>query len=87
MDKFGVFNLLNSLIGVYEKSKSQNSAASPTENSQPSATYSEPSAEKTKPNRENPVAVPPLQRSMIKTLDSHDAFIERVKNRNAAKKT
>lgn len=86
MDKFGVLNLLNSLIGVYEKNKSQNSAASPSENSQPSAPNLAPSAEKNNPESKKPVAAPPLQRSMIKTLDCHDAFIERVKNRNSAPK-
>lgn len=87
MDKFGVFNLLNSLISVYEKTKSQNSSASAAENTSPSSVGDAPSALKSAPTTEKNKPAPPIQRSMIRTLDSHDAFVERVRKRNAERKS
>ena len=82
MDKFGIFNLLSSLLGNFTQKPEENnqvvtSPASPI--SFPSAKHdNELSAEK----RAN---FPPLQNSMLLTMKSHDEFIKRVRGRISEK--
>ena len=71
MDKFGIFNLLNSFFDFYSKNK-QNF---PTQN-QSSAIPSQNKNENLSPK--NPPSLIPLQSSMIKTMNSHDELVKRV---------
>ncbi|MBR1983443.1 MAG: hypothetical protein IKA12_02020 [Clostridia bacterium] len=71
MDKFGVFNLLSSLL-----SKSQQENSSSTNIVTPDDTQNT----KQPPKHLDPPL--PLQASMINTMTSHDEFIKRVKQKN-----
>lgn len=77
MDKFGVFNLLNSLLTFYEKKKNENpvDVADKSENGEQNLR-----SENSLPSDKKISA--PLQKNMLGTLSSHDAFIKRVKERN-----
>lgn len=71
MDKFGIFNLLNSFYDFYAKNKSEKSAtAAPTESSLPT-----PNAETPKTNSQS---LPPLQYQMKATMKTHDEIVKRV---------
>lgn len=82
MDKFGIFNLLNSFLSVYQNNKT----ACPDVNahtpnaSEAAAPVPRPAeTAKSVPPRAN---VPPLQASMLNVLSSHDAFVRRVREKN-----
>ena len=88
MDKFGIFNLLNSFLGLYDKS--QNAAKNendtqPTVSSAASSPKNEPTAPQSA-SQKNPHstsrAAPPLQAGMLTVMRSHDEFIKRVKEKN-----
>ena len=71
MDKFGVFNLLSSLLS---KSQQENSSSANLVASDSSKNTEQPP---------KPLDPPlPLQASMINTMTSHDEFIKRVKQKN-----
>ncbi len=87
MDKFGIFKLLNSFFNFYEQNKGVSASETPNapainlanllgEKPQPSATQSAPTRS----------APPPLQSSMLSTINSHDEFVKRVKTKNSTKK-
>ena len=98
MDKFGIFNLLNSFFPL----NSQNSEQSPTGTSTKglannllsslgrtlfSQVGTNPNSEQNdQPNTKNQPqkqAVPlPLQKNMILTINSHDEFVKRVKEKH-----
>lgn len=95
MDKFGIFNLLNSFFPLNGSSSSNNSQ-SEEKNSDPNANplsgilnalngniQKNSTAEK----KENqlPKPAPPLQSGMLSIMNSHDAFIKRVKEKHTVK--
>ena len=71
MDKFGVFNLLGSLL-----SKTQQ------ENSSPTNQFLSTDHNNTERNTKSLTPPHPLQSGMINTMTSHDEFIKRVKQKN-----
>ena len=71
MDKFGVFNLLSSLLTKTQ----QENTTTPNNFSTPNQEKSE----QVSPRFSTPL---PLQADMIKTMTSHDEFIKRVKQKN-----
>ena len=75
MDKFGVFNLINSLFELYKNSQTQ-----PKEDANPLFSalknFSPPSAPKNEP--EPLPSKPPLQAQMLSTAKSHDEHVKRV---------
>ena len=87
MDKFGIFNLLGSLIN-------QNSSSAPTSSSQKVENKdalsslissllknnSSPNANQN-PTQNLPKSHAPLNRHMLSTMSNHDQFIKRVKER------
>lgn len=76
MDKFGIFNLLSSFLGQSFKSGGDN----PPDNS-----YSPPPAfpdNSESASAEKRAALPPLKNSMLKTMQSHDEFVKRVREKN-----
>jgi hypothetical protein len=92
MDKFGIFNLLGSLLN-------QNSTPSPQNNgdnsnqkndflSSLSSLFSNKSPNNSSQNLEQkkeekqPFTQPPLQSKMIYTMTSHDEFVKRVMKKN-----
>ena len=76
MDKFGIFNVINSLAGLYNKFQNQN----PTD-SQTTPTQSTVKTQDKTPARASAV---PLQSGMINTMQSHDEFVKRVLGKNKA---
>ena len=71
MDKFGVFNLLSSILNKSQ----QNSFSNPT-------SFTSLNNDKTEqPVTPSPPPLP-LQADMIKTMTSHDESIKRVKQKN-----
>ena len=84
MDKFGIFNILNSLLGSKNTSDSFNKEQSSGLNSLLGALT--PTPNQTPPQEKNTSTPPlPLQESMISTMNRHDEFIKRVKNKNKIK--
>lgn len=76
MDKFGIFNILSSFLGQSFKNSGENSA---------DYSYSAPpslaeNSEST--TAEKRATLPPLQHSMLKTMQSHDEFVKRVRAKN-----
>ncbi len=94
MDKFGIFNLLNSFFPLTnqknQESTAENSASSFASNlvsSLGKTLFSQTSApQKNQPNteKENPNQLPPLplQQNMLLTINSHDEFVKRVKEKH-----
>ncbi len=93
MDKFGIFKLLNSFLGAYEQNKSNFD----TSNAQKNGSQKNPlsdiltalSNKSTQSNQDIAKPTPqktsvPLQSSMLSTMNSHDEFIKRVKEKNNA---
>ena len=76
MDKFGIFNLLSSLLN----GNNVNSDNKPMGDTGGATPFSDNASEyKTAENR---ATFPPLQNSMLSTMKSHDEFVKRVKARN-----
>ena len=94
MDKFGIFKLLNSFFNFYEQSKSTSSTQENKNSGGFSDFLSAFNSQQNQPQTQNVSApnpaekkpaervLPPLQTSMLSTMNSHDEFIKRVKNRN-----
>ncbi len=78
MDKFGVFNLISSLLSQY---KSSSNAPSP-------AKTQEENTKTSVAKTSSPDAKPflPLQESMLSTIRNHDSFVKRVVKENAKNK-
>lgn len=83
MEKFGVFELLNSLLSIYENAKHPNTkpdnadiAANVKENVAPKQ------AKPAVPTAQSKASATPLQASMLGVMNSHDAFIRRVREKN-----
>ena len=93
MDKFGIFNLLNSFLSQNPSSSSEDTSASATESNPLGNLISSlltPSTQKSppaKPNEKQPTSKKPLplQSSMLYTMNSHDKFVERVTLNNKKK--
>ena len=97
MDKFGIFKLLNSFLtflGQKQSDSTQNSAwqnDKQTSNSNTSdvvsnlikslSNNSQPQQQPTSETK-NVKTIAPLQVNMLKTMNSHDEFIRRVKQKN-----
>ena len=79
MDKFGVFNLVNSLFQLYK-----NSQYSPQSDENPlfSVLKNLSSNEKPKKEENKPVVKAPLQSQMLNTARTHDEHVKRVLSKN-----
>lgn len=97
LDKFGIFKLLNSFCNLYGQNfASQSSGEKPSENGEKflnalSDLFSNGKAPAARPEN-NPANIPnapekqkPLQSDMIAIMKSHDAFVNRVKNKHSDK--
>ncbi len=81
MEKFGIFNVLSSLLG--------NSGAEKSEKT-PDFSVSSPQglSEKTESgNAEKRATFAPLQNSMLSTMKNHEEFVKRVRAKNGNGKT
>lgn len=74
MDKFGIFNLLGSLLNKSNQ-----------ENSSPANDFGSISTDQVKEKTDVFTAPLPLQAGMIDTMTNHDEFIKRVKQKNKTK--
>lgn len=84
MDKFGIFNLVNSLYSLYKNTQNQNETTESKENPLFSAIKSFSTLkEENKPQAENasPPKKVPLQAQMLNTAKSHDEHVKRVLNK------
>lgn len=85
MDKFGIFNLVNSLYSLYKNTQNQNETTESKENPLFSAIKSFSNLkEENKPQAENasPPKKVPLQAQMLNTSKSHDEHVKRVLAKN-----
>ena len=95
MDKFGIFKLLNSFFDFYKNGNAQSSPPPADKTNSSSAASSErpnlleglfkgfnnaQPQQNTPPQKEKIPVPAPLQVSMLNTIHSHDAFINRVKS-------
>lgn len=91
MDKFGIFKLINSFFNFCEQNKSQKNENNRQENNGLNGILSalmpkESPAQQQKESKEQPPKnFAPLQSSMLSTMNSHDQFIKRVKEKNPTK--
>lgn len=88
MDKFGIFNLLNSFLnlnGNNQQPNTNNESTSPQpENNGLNALFSAIKGDnnaKTKPSATTQTISKPLQSDMLKTMTNHDEFVRRVKSK------
>ena len=93
MDKFGIFKLLNSFFNYYGQKTQDSTNQKQDSNEQNSNLFSglvnalnknnlaEPSS-MDKNATKNSTPPHPLQMDMLNTMNSHDAFIKRVKQKN-----
>ena len=85
MDKFGIFKLLNSFLGSNNSKNDADQNQSPTTQNDLSGflsafdNFNKASAPPKKVEKTPP---PPLQASMLSTMNSHDEFIKRVKEKH-----
>lgn len=95
MDKFGIFKLLNSFFDFYKNENAQPSASAADKTNPSDAARTErpnlleglfkgfnnaQPAQSNPPCKEKTPVPAPLQASMLNTIHSHDAFINRVKS-------
>ncbi len=91
MDKFGIFKLLNSFLNFYNQPKGENSQQSDNSNLNLDQLFSNlnlNNAQKEKQNTPLPQTKKPhvpLQNAMLGTLNTHDQFVKRVKEKNGVK--
>lgn len=76
MDKFGIFNVLNSFLNGFAGNNREEAASA-----EKSPDEQKPRKDGSSADRAKPIA-PPLQSSMLNVLNSHDAFIRRVREKN-----
>ncbi len=93
MDKFGIFNLLNSFFPLNSQ-KNENPTANSTTSGLANnllsslgknllSSNSWQNSEQVKPKENQKQAVPlPLQKSMLLTINSHDEIVKRVKEKH-----
>ncbi|MBO7149847.1 MAG: hypothetical protein J6V71_03025 [Clostridia bacterium] len=85
MDKFGIFNLLNSFFSFNKTENGQsnnNSTQSADLLGNLLSTFSNNKPTENKPEK-TPLSSPlPLQSSMLSTINSHDAIVKRVKEKH-----
>lgn len=82
MDKFGIFSVLNSFLNGYDKNNRPESEAAErnfTDSKPPQNQTAVKSDDAKQPQKR---VSPPLQSSMLNVLNSHDAFIKRVRDKN-----
>ena len=96
MDKFGIFNLLNSFLGFSANNSAVTSEQAQAESEKKSTTVNDllsalsPMLNNTKKENAEPQIKkeietkkrPPIQNQMLKTLSTHDDFVKRVKQKN-----
>ena len=94
MDKFGIFNLLNSFFPLNSQKNENSTVISTTSGlannlisslgkSLFNQSTSQPNNEQAKPYDNTKQAVPmPLQKSMLLTINSHDEIVKRVKEKH-----
>ena len=70
MDKFGVFNLINSLLSLYKTQKNDNAVQSENRETPPRDSATAPKNEEARVNS--------LGDRLLKTSLSHDEFVKRV---------
>ncbi len=91
MDKFGIFNLLNSFLNLSSNTSSAQGENKDEQSSAPKDLLSglfsglknnssEPTT-KTSPSNEQGARATPLQRQMLSTIATHDQIIKRVNNK------
>ncbi|MBO7344680.1 MAG: hypothetical protein J6U92_01935 [Clostridia bacterium] len=103
MDKFGIFNLINSFLNFSNANQTETNSATTLEkqpssnnilstltelinkNSGANGTSQTPPTSTPKSQKETLKAPLPLQSQMLSTMNSHDDFIKRVKEKNARK--
>ena len=92
MDKFGIFNLLNSFFTPNKPSDTPTGSNSTTQNDSANSflngllnSFSKPDGDKNQsPQPQNKKIIhPPLQSGMISIMNNHDQFIKRVKERSS----
>lgn len=76
MDKFGIFNVLSSLLGQSTRQNDGLKADGGNFSTSAAAEKSETQA------AEKRATFPPLQSSMLETMRNHDEFVKRVKKQN-----
>ena len=84
MDKFGIFNILNSLLSSKSDNTAQNPPTSTDANNLLSSLLS-PKKQEEPPKKPQPTSFAPIQSSMLSTMNSHDEFIKRVMTKNDKK--
>ena len=96
MDKFGIFNLLNSFLN-FNSNKTTQSQNDSIVNGQSltqglsnlfsslNATPNAQNGQKPQPNEQEKPTVIPLQNAMLSTMSSHDEFVKRVKHKHFQK--
>ena len=90
MDKFGIFNLLNSFFSLNSQNapqKSNESATSAFDKILSSLANSVPKKDNALNNKsaeQSKKTFAPLQSAMLSTMQSHDEFLKRVKQKNKA---
>lgn len=85
MDKFGIFNLLNSFFSLGKNGNGQNSENSTATNDLLNNLLSSFSNnKKSEIKSEKNVSAPPmpLQNSMLSTINSHDQIVKRVREKD-----
>ena len=85
MDKFGIFNVLNLLLGKNEGQSANQAEKNSSLQDLVSNLLSpkNPTLPKQEQKKHDPLSVPlPLQASMVSTMTAHDKFIKRVKENN-----
>ena len=80
MDKFGIFNLLSSLLG--QNAPKSDSQSQDNFKNTPNFRDVSPEVQAAKTR----ASLPPLQNSMLLTMKTHDEFIKRVKDNQKNKK-
>ncbi len=85
MDKFGIFNLLNSFFSANgQKNQDSPNQSANTDNLLSSLFSSLNNQKKPENNAIKPIPTinvsPPLQQSMLSTMKNHDNFVKRVKS-------
>lgn len=83
MDKFGIYNLLNSFLGAFSAPKPENGA--PTTDRAPAGNENASAAATSSPSAP-PAVFPPLQAGMLSVMREHDEFIKRVKAKSGKNK-
>ena len=86
MDKFGVFNILNSLFALSEKNSSNEKTNQSPLNLDKILSSLMPKTPQAQTQKEAPLQekrqFAPLQASMLATMQSHEQFVKRVKERS-----